>query len=77
VLVSSGSDSRLSLFAVIVLDVLSYLVFAAWNGSVREEDLVFLPKSEKIIKIMKKIRLLRNDNEKRRQNKRAVRQGKI
>lgn len=77
VLISRGSDPRLSLLGVIVLDVLSYLIFAAWNGSVREEDLMFLPKGEKIIKIMKKIRLLRNDNEKRRQNKRAVRQGKI
>ncbi len=76
-LLSHAVNAKPALFAVIALDAALYLVFAAWNGALREDDLIFLPKGEKIIKFMKKIRLLRNDNEQGRKNKRAVRQGKL
>ena len=62
------SDAKIAFLVSFAADVIAYVFFALWNGSVTEEDLIFLPAGEKIIKIMKKIRLLRNDNEQRRKN---------
>ncbi len=65
---SLGIGYSAATLAAIGADVVIYVLTASWNGSVGEDDLALLPKGEKIIKIMKKIRLLRNDNEQGRKN---------
>ncbi len=71
VLTANGVRGAVALFCTIALDVALYAIFAAWNGSILENDMEFLPQGEKLIKIMKKLRLLRNDNGQRRKNSRA------
>lgn len=67
-LLNRGADQKLALFAAIFADVAFYGAVSIFNGSIAEEDLGLLPGGEKIIKIMKKLRLLRNENEQRRKN---------
>jgi hypothetical protein len=66
---SSGLDSRTALILVILFDALLYALLAAKFGVIGEDELKLFPKGEKIIKIMKNLRLLRKDNEQRRKNK--------
>ena len=65
-----------SLIAMLA-DVPIYLILTVRSGTFDENELSVLPGGEKIIKIMKKIRLLRNDNEQGREDRGSQGQDKV
>ncbi len=58
-LLRSEAGQSIATLTAIVLDVFVYILVATFNGSFEEDDLALLPRGDKIVKIMKKIKLLR------------------
>lgn len=56
----AGAGNSIAALTAIALDVLFYIIVATLNGSFEEDDLALLPRGDKIIKVMKKIKMLRS-----------------
>ena len=56
----AGAGNSIATLTAIALDVLFYIIVATLNGSFEEDDLALLPRGDKIIKVMKKIKMLRS-----------------